>query len=167
MRTRLALIAGALAVVLAACGGGGGPKGVAGKRIQSLPAEVVPSQVLGLQVNKEDIDKALAQARRTYLDATSVYSFRDADLLQATLQVSRFTDDARFRSAEFRGTLVNQIGGSTPAPVRLSGREVFLTSGNRQRIAVWFRDRYMFVLATRDEFAEPKTLLRQAMEIQP
>jgi hypothetical protein len=156
-----------LAVLLSACGGSGGPEGVTGKSITALPKRIVPSQVLGLTVDQEDVSKALAQVRRTYVDATSVFSFRDEELLQATLQVSRFSHDARFRSAEFRRTLVNQIGGSNPTPVRVGSRDVFLTTGNRQRIAVWFRDRYMFVLATREDFERPRTLLRSALRITP
>jgi hypothetical protein len=157
----------AFALLLGACGGGSGPQGVAGKQIKSLPDDIVPTTVLGLDVSQEDVRKALAQVQRTYLDATSVYSFRKGDLLQATLQVSRFTDAARYRSADFRGSLVNRLGGSSPEPIRLGDDDVYLTSGNRQRLAAWFRGRYMFVLTIREDFPQPRTLIRRVLAVRP
>jgi hypothetical protein len=156
-----------LAVLLAACSGGDGPTGVAGKRITSLPQDVVPPTVLGLTVGKEDVSKALAGSQRNYVDAVSVYSFRKGDLLQATLQVSRFIDEARYTSADFRQSLLTRLGGAEAQPVRLGGDNVYLTSGNRQRLAAWFRDRYMFVLTIREDFDRPRTLMREVLQVRP
>ena len=46
-------------------------------------------------------------------------------------------------------------------------RTVYLTTGTKQSIGVWFKDRYLFVLATRADYDEPRTLLRKALEIKP
>ena len=51
--------------------------------------------------------------------------------------------------------------------VRLGASTVYLTTGTKQSIAVWFKGRYLFVLATRADYDEPRTLLRKALEIQP
>ena len=59
------------------------------------------------------------------------------------------------------------MGGVVPKKVHLGHDVVYLTAGNQQRISVWFRGRYLFVLATRDDFDQPRTLLRQALDITP
>jgi hypothetical protein len=159
-------VALAVATTLAACGGSSGSSAGAA-RIKSLSGDAVPAKVLDLTVAQEDVHEALAQVSRSYLDATSIYSFRSSDLLQATLQLSRFLSSTRYRSAKFQGTLVNQIGSTAPTLVRVGDTNVYLTAGNQQRIAVWFHGRYMFVLATREDFPTPRTLLRQLLEVQP
>jgi hypothetical protein len=62
--------------------------------------------------------------------------------------------------------VVNQIGATAPRPVRLGHDTVYLTTGTRQSVAVWFKGRYLFVLATRADYEQPRTLLRRALEIQ-
>ena len=90
-----------------------------------------------------------------------------SDLVMATLQVSRFNDGADVKADKFRQTVVNQIGSSAPRTVRLGGSTVYLTTGTKQSIGVWFKGRYLFVLATRADYDEPRTLLRKALEIKP
>jgi hypothetical protein len=85
----------------------------------------------------------------------------------ATLQVSRFNDGADVDSDKFRRTVVNQIGSTAPRTVRLGDQTVYLTTGTKQSIGVWFKGRYLFVLASRADFDEPRTLLRKALEIEP
>ena len=165
---RAGVVAAAIAVVamVGACGGSAA-SGVTGQRIGALSSGVLPSTVLGLDVKQEDVHQALAQVRRTYLDATSVYSFRAAELLQATLQLSRFIASSRYNSQKFRATLVNQIGSTQPTLVRVGNEDVYLTAGNQQRIAVWFSGRYMYVLATREDYKTPRTLLRRLLDVHP
>jgi hypothetical protein len=166
--TRRAAVVVALAITaaLGACGTSRAtPSATVG--IKSLPPGAVPTKVLDLTVASEDVHEALSQVSRSYLDATSVYSFRSADLLQATLQLSRFIASSRYQSPKFQATLVNQIGSTQASHVRVGDRDVYLTAGNQQRIAVWFRGRYMFVLATREDFPQPRTLLRQLLQVEP
>jgi hypothetical protein len=101
------------------------------------------------------------------VDSVGLYSFREGDLLQATLQVSRFNSKADVRSAKFRQTLLSQIGGSLPKRVTMGEDTVYLTSGTKQIIAVWFRGRNLLVLAVREDYAQPRALLRAALELQP
>ncbi|HEY3241567.1 MAG TPA: hypothetical protein VGL92_18545, partial [Acidimicrobiia bacterium] len=89
------------------------------------------------------------------------------DLVQATLQVSRFAEGARSQESDFRQSVVNQIGSARPRTFRLGKRTVYLTTGTKQSIAVWFQGRYLFVLASRSDYDEPRTLLRAALEIKP
>lgn len=164
MRVCAAAMAVAVVATAGACGGGSSTTR-ASKSIGALSSTLVPSTVLNLDVKEENVRGALAGIRRTYLDATSVYSFRTNDLLQATLQVSRFITAARYRSQKFQASLVTQIGGVQPTLVRVGSSDVYLTAGNQQRIAVWFHGRYMYVLATREDFAAPRTLLRRLLDL--
>lgn len=166
---RFSLVALGVTVVLAS--GCGTPdisgKGTSGSDITPLAADLLPSELLGLTVQAEDISGTIASEQQTYVDATTLYSLRSDDLLQATLQVSRFNADADVESSKFRNSLLNQIGGSRPRPVRLGKETVYLTSGTKQQLSIWFRGEHLLILATREDYPMPKSLLRRALEVQP
>jgi len=138
-----------------------------GKAVKTLEIPNLPPDLLGLAIAREDVSEDLAKVPSAFIDALSLYSLRHNDLVQATLQVSRFNDGADVEADKFRQTVVNQIGSSAPRTVRLGGSTVYLTTGTKQSIGVWFKGRYLFVLATRADYDEPRTLLRKALEIQP
>jgi hypothetical protein len=141
------------------------PEGLRGKDIEELDADLVPGEVFGLQVTKEKITDALAEAENSYVESAALFAFRSADLLQATLQVSRFSDEADPGSSRFRSQLVNQIGGTRPQQIRVGQDNVYLSRGNRQRIAVWFKGESFYILSTREDFDRPRGLLRQVLEL--
>src|SRR5687768_12726567 len=90
---RLAVGALSAAVLLGACSGGGSNQGVKGSDIGDIEGFEAPA-LLGLKVQKEEIGVTLDKARGAYVDATVLYSIRsEDDLVQATLQISRFTED--------------------------------------------------------------------------
>jgi len=138
-----------------------------GKAVQALDIPNLPTDLLGLHVAKEDVSAEVAKVPSAFIDALSLYSLRHNDLVQATLQVSRFNAGADVKAEKFRQTVVNQIGSSAPRTVRLGADTVYLTTGTKQSIGMWFKGRYLFVLATRADYDEPRTLLRKALEIQP
>jgi hypothetical protein len=140
---------------------------VAGKKVKVLALASLPSEILGLAVQKEDVAGSVAKVNSTFIDGLGLWSLRSDDLVQATLQISRFSEGARFDESEFRQSVVNQIGSARPRTFRLGTRTVYLTTGTRQSIAVWFKGRYLFVLASRSDYDEPRTLLRKALEIKP
>lgn len=166
---RKLLAAGALAcALLAACGGGDGSVDRAEKRqVVDLGASAVPVRINGLRVDREDITSVLEGANRPYLDATSFYSMREGDLLRATLQIGKFSSDAKYSDEDFRAKLINRIGSGTPRLFRVADHDVWLTSGDRQTLAIWFQDEYVFVLATRDDYEFGRSLLRATLEVQP
>jgi hypothetical protein len=139
----------------------------AGKAVKDLEVRGLPAEVLGLSVQREDVSETVARVDGTFIDALGLWSLRSENLVQATLQVSRFSAGASPDKAEFRQTVVNQIGSSRPRAFRLGKRTVYLTTGTKQSIAVWFSGRYLFVLASRSDYDQPRTLLRQALEIKP
>jgi hypothetical protein len=147
----------------AACGGSSSHAAV---RVKAIPANAVPAQLLDLTVKQEESAQA-RKIERPFVDGASLYSLRKGDLLNATLQVSHFSPTADVNEVKFRNAVVGQIGSTVPKPFRMSGQTVYLTTGRRQAVAVWFRDRYLFILSTREDYKSPRGLLRQALDIKP
>ena len=174
-RVRALLAVAAVVLLASACGPSDASeaKGTAGEAVESLELASLPAEIMGLAVQKEDVAGTVAKVDSTFIEGLGLYSLRTAssgvggDLVQATLQVSRFNDDADLSSPEFRQTVVNQIGSVRPREFRLGTRTVYLTTGTKQSIAVWFAGRYLFVLASRSDYEEPRTLLRRALELKP
>lgn len=151
---------------LAACGGGDGAQ--TAEPIAQLEPDVLPTRLLGLTVRREDMSEPLEQVARSYAEAVGLFGLRDeADVLQATLQVTRLNEDADVDDDGFRSQLLAQIGGSLPREVRVGGAQVYLARGTRQALSVWFRGRVLFVLATREQYETPRALLREALELRP
>lgn len=136
-----------------------------GKQVKALEIPNLPADLLGLKIAPEDVAEDLEKVPAAFIDSLSLYSLRKDDLVMATLQVSRFNAGADFEDETFRQTVVNQIGSTAPKTVRLGGETVYLTTGTKQSIGVWFKGRHLFVLATRGDYDEPRTLLRKALEI--
>jgi hypothetical protein len=152
-------------ILLAACGSSP-PKGVDGAAIKPIAASRVPSTILGFEVHVEDVKNSIARTDNSYVKAVSVFSLRDENLVQATLQVSELTSQFNARSGSEKATLADKIGGSRAAPFHLGADTVYLTQGQRQRVAVWFRAKQMYVLSVRDAYDKPRSLLRAVLEIQ-
>lgn len=159
----LALVVALLATASTACGHAATVKAYA---IKPLTAFQMPSKVLDLDVVSESIDE-LKGAKRPYVDAVGVYSLRSAALLQATLEVSRFTAQAKTGQESFQATVVGQIGSTVPKPYLVGPETVWLTTGKRQSVAVWFHGRYLFILSTRDDYTKPRALLRAVLDVKP
>ncbi len=138
-----------------------------GEQVKAVEIANLPADLLGLKLTPEDVAQDLAKVPSAFIDALSLYSLRQDELVMATLQVSRFNDGADVDTEKFRQTVVNQIGSSAPRTVRLGSQTVYLTTGTKQSIGVWFKGRHLFVLATRADYDEPRTLLRKALEIEP
>jgi hypothetical protein len=158
-----ALVSLGLAGGLGACGSGS-PKLVV-HSIQPLTLKTLPPQVLGLAVRSEAADQ-LKQAKRPYIDAVAFYSLRKGDELQATLQVSRFDQSARLSDPKFVTSLVSQIGSTAPKAVRMGHSTVYLTTGTRQSVSVWLRGRDMFILSSREDYTQPRGLLRALLAVE-
>jgi hypothetical protein len=151
-----------------ACGGAAATEGIGGPAITPITPAVVSGSVLGLKVGQEDVAKTVHRFERSYADRISLYSFRrDDSLLQATLQVSRFRDPKRLADSRFRSSLVTQIGEVKPESLRVGRTAVQVTRGNKQKLYVWVSGRYVLVLAIRDDYTQPRDLLRQAVELKP
>ncbi len=155
-----------VALTLAACGSATAG-GVPGKEIKQIPASAVPSTLGELEVHAEDIKNVVAQAQNSYASAMSLYSMRKNNLVVATLEVTRLIDRFDYRSDKQRALLADKVGGAKSEAHRVGPAVVYLTSGLRQRISIWFRGRYLFVLATREDYDQPRTLLRNVLELNP
>lgn len=156
-----------MALIAVSCGDGSSAAEDAGGTVEVLDAGVVPETLLGLAVTSEELPETLADVQRSYLDGVRLFGIRDGELLVATLQVGRFRDGADVGSDSFRARLLQQIGGAQPRQARMGDDTVFLTTGVKQDLTVWFRDRHLFILGTRQEFDRPRSLLREALALDP
>lgn len=163
-----AVVAIVPALALGACGddGAGASSATPKSQIRTLRPDLLTGDILGLTIGPESMGEALAKADRSFADAVGLYGFRDPDnVLQATLQVTRLNQNAEHESEEFRRRLVSDLGGSIPKPIKVGADTVYVARRTEQLRAVWFRDRYVFVLSSRDTFRFPFALLREAMVI--
>jgi hypothetical protein len=142
-------------------------QGTAGRSIKDLPPELMPADLLGLPVTKENMSASLATQRDAFVEAVGLYAMRRSDLVQATLQVSRFRPNAPIDQASFRSSVVSQIGGQRSQQFRMADSTVYRTTGRKQVISLWFHGRYLFVLSVRDTFDHPRSLLREALAVKP
>ncbi|HUR78263.1 MAG TPA: hypothetical protein VMZ22_09975 [Acidimicrobiales bacterium] len=157
-------VAAVLALGATACGGGS----ARATTVRTLDPPGLGDQVLDLAVEPETAKvSALRAVKRPYVDGVGLFSLRRDTQLEATLQISRFNKDAKTGSARFRDSVVRQIGSTTPHEFRLGDDRVWLTTGRRQSVSVWFKDRYLFVLSVRDEYAQPRALLRSVLQVEP
>ena len=136
------------------------------REIEPLEADALPAELVGLEVKVEDIDEVANSTKRPYLAAASLYSLREGEELQATLQIGQFADDADYEDEDFRSRLLANVGAGSVQESQVGGDSVYLTRGDRQQVAVWFRDDHMFVLSTREEFGRSRSLLRRSLELQ-
>ena len=163
------LVAGLLtlsALLGASCGSDDGSVDRAKAReIGELDA-AIPLSVNGLEVVEEDIAETLDSAQRPYLAAAGLYSFREEDLLQATLQIGRFADDVDEEDETFIDRLVNRVSAGA-REVRMGNQLLYVGGADRQTLTLWFEGGHMFLLSTRDGFGGGRSLLREVLEIQP
>jgi hypothetical protein len=166
MRRRVRLIALLLAgAAFAGCGSDDGLDQATNK-IELIKSDRIPAEVMGLQVQSEDVSKTLSETKRSWADGVGLYSFRRDELVQATLQINRFNDNADYEDSGFRRQILQQIGGSAPRQIQVGEEDVWVTQSTKQTLAIWFEDDYLFVLSIRQDFEKPRTLLRAAMELQ-
>jgi len=151
---------------LGSCGRGPALPAASGKSIRPITPPALQGSVLGLRVTEENVVRAVRRFHRSYADQVSLYGLRgEADLLEATLQVSRFHDPATLRDPRIRAGLVTQIGETQPETLHVDRIAVEATRANGQRLFVWVRGGRVFVLAVRDDFLRPRDLLRQMVTV--
>jgi hypothetical protein len=155
----------ALTVVSAACSGGSAEADAAkAKKVEAIGADKLPATLLGLKLAPESIIDTVKANKGSYVEAIGMFSMRKGDLLQATLQVSRFTENAHAERGSFRRSIIQQIGSTEPQEYRMGSQSIFLTTGKQQRISVWFKGRSMYILTTSVNYMTPRSLLREAIK---
>lgn len=155
----------ALVLLAGACGESEAVSRADDRRIEPLEADALPGELVGLRVKGEDIADILDATKRPYLDAASLYSLREGEELQATLQIGRFAADVDHGEEDFRKSLLQTVGSGSIREFQVAGGSVYLTTGDRQQVAVWFHDDHLYVLSTREDFGKSRTLLREALEL--
>lgn len=152
--------------VAAACSGGGGTGAITGKSVIERRQLDVPSQILGLTVKQEDISQDIAALKSaTYVSSVALFTLREGEELQASLQVAGFNDLARPNSAAFKRRVVGLMGGS-PMELKVGTNKVYMIPGNQQIVYTWFRGRAFYVLTARRAYPFRRTLLRKLLVLQ-
>lgn len=159
-----------IALALTACEGGqeSGASPAAGTTRGEVEAAgvVLPSQIIGLTVQTEDVSGQLEKTRRAFIDNIGLFSMREEDLVRATLQVSRFSAFANYKDPAFRASIIAQLGGTRPVETKVSDTIVYITRGNEQNIFIWFEGRGMFILTVHQIYEFPRTLLRRILSVE-
>lgn len=150
-----------LVLPVAACGGGG----VSQAGTDDPGSLRLPTQVVGLRVQQEDVQPQLEEVERPYVDSVAVFSLREEDLLRATLQVAHFNRLARPGDEQFRGDVLSTIGGQEPVEFTVEDTTVTATGNTDQDIFAWFEGDRMFILSVARDFEFPRTLLRRILEL--
>ncbi len=162
---RVVGVAAAAALLFGAACGTSAPKGTAAKDIKQLSDDVLGGTFLGLIPQREEIGGSLAnQQANAYIEAVGLYSLRNKERLEATLQISRLSDKARPKDPKFQLLVANQIGGTKVQPFVMSGHNVFRSSQRKQSLTSWFEGDYFMVLSVRDTYETPRALLRILLE---
>lgn len=159
-----AVILIAVGGLLAACGNGSDAR----HKVGVFREPVLPASVRGLHVEPENVDKAIKGLDESYIDRLGLYSFRnEEDVLQATIQVSEFSADARPGELAFRETIAGQVIGTGEdlRRFRMGDRIVYLGGSVRQTLAVWFSGNQLLVLVVRGEYEFPRALLRDLVQL--
>ena len=157
------------ALTLGACSADTGSVGdpIPGEKVRGVERSMLPEHVLDLAVTQESVSEQLRAVDRAFVDAVGLFAFRDNQLVKATLQLSEFNDRAKVGDRRFQQTVLATIGGTTPREYRLGGEIVHVSTGKRQLLAVWFRDRWMMVLSVRNDYLRPRALLRELVALDP
>lgn len=157
------LVAAALSLGVAC--GTPSPTGTSAKNIKQLPSDLLSGTYLGLEPRREDITSSLgSQDANAYVNAVGLYSLRRNDRLEATLQISRLSDNARPSDPQFQKLVADQIGGTKVQAYVMSGNNVYRSSQRKQSLSSWFRGDYFLILSVRDTYKEPRALLRLLLE---
>jgi hypothetical protein len=127
----------------------------------------LPDQILGLQVIQEDVSKDIAEVRSaTYVSSVALFSMREGDLLQASLQVASLNDLAKPSSERFRKQVVGLMGGGSLEELTIGERKVYMTSGKQQVVYAWFKGKGFNVLTVRRAYPFRRTLLRKLLALE-
>ncbi|MEY2473518.1 MAG: hypothetical protein QOK28_2847 [Actinomycetota bacterium] len=141
------------------------PKGTSASDIKQLPENELTGTYLGLEARREDVGGSLAnQEANAYIDAVGLYSLRNKERLEATLQISKLSKHARPKEQKFQQLVANQIGGTKAQAFVMGGKHVYRSSQRKQSLTSWFQGDYFMILSVRDTYKSPRTLLRVLLE---
>lgn len=164
LRAAVVVLASTAMLFGAACGTDA-PEGTAASEIDQLPEDLLQDTYLGLRPQREDLSGSLGnQDANAYIDAVGLYSLRNDKRLEATLQISKLSDNARPNDPEFQQLVADQIGGTKAQSFVMDGRNVYRSSQRKQSLSSWFRGDYFLILSVRETYKEPRALLRLLLE---
>lgn len=162
----LSVVAMTVAFGLTACGTPA-LTGTPGKDIAKLPASTMPKELNGLAVKQEDISKSLKQAKHAYVDAVGFWTFRQARVVQGTVQVSRFGPSARLEDPDFRKQIITQTSPGEPTDLNVGGASVAQSQGSKSTVSIWISKGRLIVLTALLSYTGSRGLLEAALDALP
>jgi hypothetical protein len=142
------------------------PRSATQSATQTVEFEM-PSQLLGLTVNQEDISTDVSNVKTaTYVGTVALFTMREGEELKASLQVAGFNDLARPDTETFRRQVIGLMGTSFPQELRVGDATVYMSPGNQQILYTWFKGRGFCVLTARRDYPFRRALLRKLLPIQ-
>lgn len=163
---RRALIAGT-AVVLMAALVASLPSAPARRVPAALPERVVPESIGDIRfVREEDAESAFHEdAERPLATEGLVYSLREGDVVQGSLQVARL--DPRFdtRSPRIRDQILSGLGNGRLRPARIGEERVFRLEQAEQTLLLSFapNGQVYYLMAARRDFTEAERVFTSAL----
>ncbi len=164
---RLPCLLLALAAVFGAGACGGDDDKKAAAPLKEIAATSMPAELMGMPMLPEPAAELVKTNKQPFVDEIGLFAMRQEELLQATLQISRFSPEAKVEDPQFRTALAEQISSSEPQVLRMGETLVYMSASAKQSLVVWFKERTMFVMAVRGEYPQPRALLREAIEKVP
>jgi len=127
----------------------------------------VPEKLADLPLAQESVCSTLSVTAHTPgVNAIDLFSIRRPDkVLVATLEVARLRANLDPHSTEVQGSIVAHVGDTSPQKLKVGDTYVWVSQARGLSLMTWFRGNKLLVLAVRDIFDHPRTLLRQALEI--
>jgi len=127
----------------------------------------VPDKLVDLSVAQESVCSTLSVTAHTPgINAVDLFSIRRPDkVLIATLEVARLRPDLDPRSSEVQGSIVEHVGDTSPQKLRVGDTFVWVSQARGLTLMTWFHRDKVLILAVRDIFDRPRTLLRQTLGI--
>ena len=157
---RLAVAAG-LVVALGAVGFVALPREEARPRPPALSEEVVPAEIGGVRFQREtEAESAFTEADEPVAIDGRVYSLRQGDVVQGSLQVAQLDPEFDTRSPEVRDQVLSGLGDGRLRPARIGEERVFRLVQAEQTLLLAFLPggHTYFLMAVRPEYAEAERL---------
>lgn len=165
---RAALVA--LAIVVGACGDGGGSEDGATAPPPKVPVALVPPSIASgaLTVTEDGQAKeAFTKLGDNALVADGrLWQFRQDDRLVATLQVSTVKAKVDLADDEQRRSIVRHILPGTRRDIEINGLTVSMSDSNDKTVYVWFGRELFQVLQVKSTKLDPEAVVTELVGFQ-
>ena len=160
---RRARVAAAVALVIAIGGAvvASLPRDAARPRPPALSDQVVPDEIGGVRLQREaDAEAEFTEADQPVAIDGRVYSLREGDVVQGSLQVVQLDPEFDTRSPEVRDQILSGLGDGRLRPTRIGDERAFRLAQAEQTLLLAFAPggHTYLLMAVRPEYADAERL---------